>query len=132
MRPLVSEVVMDASAFTALLNSEQGGETVAEAIPEAAISAVSFSEVVAKLAESRGADEEVIRRVLQDLPLNIVPFDAKQAYETGLLRPATKNLGLSLGDRACVGLARRLGAPALTANQRWSRLSVAVDVTVIR
>ena len=131
MRPLVSEAVLDASALLALLNSEPGGEMVAEAIPEAAISAVNFSEVVAKLADS-GADEEVVRRVLQDFPLNIVPFDAEQAYETGLLRPATRNLGLSLGDRACVALARRLGAPALTADQRWSRLSVEVDVTVIR
>ena len=132
MRPLVSEVVLDASALMALLNSESGAELVAEAIPDAAISAVNFSEVVAKLAESRGADEEVIRRVLQDFPFNIVPFDAEQAYDTGLLRPATRNLGLSLGDRACVGLARRLGVPALTADQRWIRLSVEVDVTVIR
>ena len=105
---------------------------VAQAIPEAAISAVNFSEIVAKLAESRGADEEVIRRVLQDFPFDIVPFDAGQAYETGLLRPATRNLGLSLGDRACVGLARRLGVPALTADQRWSRISVEVNVIVIR
>ena len=132
MRPIVSEVVLDASAFMALLNSEPGGEMVAEAIPEAAISAVNFSEVVAKLAESRGADEEAIRRVLQDFPFDIVPFDAEQAYEAGFLRPATRNLGLSLGDRACVGLARRSGAPVLTADQRWSWLSVGVDVTVIR
>ena len=132
MRPIVSEVVLDASAFMALLNSEPGGEMVAEAIPEAAISAVNFSEVVAKLAENRGADEEAIRRVLQDFPFDIVPFDEEQAYEAGFLRPATRNLGLSLGDRACVGLARRSGAPVLTADHRWSRLSVGVDVTVIR
>ena len=90
MRPLVSEVVLDASALMALLNSEPGGEMVAEAIREAAISAVNFSEVVAKLAESRGADEEVIRRVLRDFPFEIVSFDAEQAYEAGLLRPATR------------------------------------------
>ena len=90
MRLRASEVVLNASAFMALLNSEPGAEMVAEAIPEAAISAVNFSEVVAKLAESRGADEEVIRRVLQDFPFNIVPFDEEQAYEAGLLRPATR------------------------------------------
>ena len=40
MRPRVSEVVLDASALMALLNSEPGAELVAGAIPEAAISAV--------------------------------------------------------------------------------------------
>ncbi len=126
----MSEAVLDASAVLAVLKAEQGAKFAEKAFP-ARISSVNLSEVVAKLSDG-GMTEPAIRDALQSLPLQVVPFDEEQAYETGLLRPATRNLGLSLGDRACVCLARRLGAPALTADQRWSRLSVEVDVTVIR
>jgi PIN domain nuclease of toxin-antitoxin system len=40
---------------------------------------------------------------------------------------------LSVGDRACLALARRLRLPAITADQEWTRLQLAdVVVTVIR
>ena len=126
----MSEAVLDASAVLAVLKAEPGAQFAEEAFP-ANISSVNLSEVVAKLSDG-GMTEPAVRDALQSLPLQVVPFDEEQAYETGLLRPATRNLGLSLGARACVGLARRLGAPALTADRRWSRLSVEVDVTVIR
>ena len=38
--------------------------------------------------------------------------------------PALRLLGLSLGDRACLGLAIGLTAVALTAEQAWSRLAL--------
>ena len=126
----MSEAVLDASAVLAVLKAEPGAQFAEEAFP-ARISSVNLSEVVAKLSDG-GMTEPTIRAALQSLPLQVVTFDEEQAYDTGLLRPITRSLGLSLGDRACVGLARRLGAPALTADRRWSRLSVGVDVTVIR
>ena len=76
--------------------------------------------------------EAVIRDALQSLPLQVVPFDEGQAYDTGLLRPLTKDSGLSLGDRVCLSLAQRLGLPALTADRTWEQLSIGVEVTVIR
>ena len=126
----MSEAVLDASAVLAVLKAEPGAQFAEEAFP-ANISSVNLSEVVAKLSDG-GMTEPAIRDALQSLPLQVVPFDEEQAYDTGLLRPATRSLGLSLGDRACLSLARRLGAPALTADRRWGQLSVAVDVTVIR
>ncbi|MBI3977092.1 MAG: hypothetical protein HY331_02795 [Chloroflexi bacterium] len=50
-----------------------------------------------------------------------VDFDADLAYQAGLLHPATRQAGLSLGDRACLALARRLGLPALTADRAGTR-----------
>lgn len=125
------EVVLDASALLALLNAEPGAKLVAEALPEAAVSAVNFSEVVAKLSEA-SMPEEAIRDTLQGLSLEVVPFDLDQAYEAGLLRSATRRVGLSLGDLGCLSLARRLNLPALTADQTWERLSVDARVRVIR
>ncbi len=127
----MAEVVLDASALLALLNGEPGADLVAAALPRAAISALNLSEVVAKLAEA-GMPETAIREALQGLQLDVVPFDVEQAYEAGLLRAATKGVGLSLGDRGCLGLALRLGLPALTADRRWEELSIGALVRVIR
>ncbi len=125
------EVVVDASALLALLNAEAGAEVVAEAVPRGVISAVNLSEVVAKLCEA-GMPESAIRQALQPLGLEVEPFDEEQAYQAGLLRSATESAGLSLGDRVCLSLARRLGVAALTADKTWLGLSLGVAVRVIR
>ena len=125
------EVVLDASALLAMLNAEPGADVVAEAIPGGVISAVNLSEVVAKLCEA-GMPEDVIYQALQPLGLQIETFDEEQAYQAGLLRTATQNAGLSLGDRACLNLARRLGVAALTADRTWSGVSMGATVKLIR
>ncbi|MSQ07148.1 MAG: PIN domain-containing protein [Dehalococcoidia bacterium] len=127
----MAEVVLDASALLALLNDEPGAAVVAIEIPGSAISALNLSEVVAKLSDA-GMPEAAIRQALQGLPLDVIPFDQEQAYEAGLLRTATRSAGLSLGDRGCLSLARRLGLPALTADRTWQALAIGAVVRVIR
>lgn len=125
------EVVIDASALLALLNAEAGADIVAEALPSGVISAVNLSEVVAKLSEA-GIPEKAIIRMLQPLGLETIPFDMEQALNAGLLRAMTQGAGLSLGDRACLNLAKMLGLPALTADKAWTEISVGASVRVIR
>jgi PIN domain nuclease of toxin-antitoxin system len=125
------KVVLDASALLALLNDEPGAEVVEQEIPGAAMDAVNLSEVIAKLAE-RGMPEEAIRQALDAIELEIHPFDAVSAYQTGILRVQTRSLGLSLGDRACVARGKHLGAAVLTTDGDWQGLEIGVDVRVIR
>jgi ribonuclease VapC len=128
----VSSSVLDASALLALLRGEPGSEQVRNAIAQgAAISAVNLSEVVAKLSDSGVPDAE-IHQAIDPLRLETIPFDEELAYRAGLLRPLTRQLGLSLGDRACLALAERLGWPALTADQNWQRLQLGITVQLIR
>jgi len=128
----VTDWVLDASAVLALLNRESGADRVAEALlGEAAISAVNLSEVVAKLAEL-GRGEAEIRNAIDLLGFHVVDLDESGAYESGMLRPATRSAGLSFGDRACLALARRLGAPAMTADRVWGELDLGIAVTMIR
>ena len=128
---MAADVVLDASAVLALLNDEPGAETVAGLVRNSAISAVNVSEVAAKL-DDAGVPEHVIRRAVGGLLMDIVPFDAEQALQSGLLRTATRAAGLSLGDRACLGLAKRLGLSAVTADRSWERVQIGVSVTVLR
>ena len=124
-------VIMDASAILALLNAEPGAAEVAVAVPEAGISSVNLSEIVAKLVEG-GMPGEATREALHVLELEVIPFDTQQAYDAGFLRDSTRSLGLSFGDRACLGLARQLGLPVLTTDRNWSRLEAGIEVRLAR
>ncbi len=103
----------------------------AEALPQGVISAVNLSEVVAKLCEA-GMPEKAIHQALQPLGIEIVSFDEDQAYQAGLLRTSTQDFGISLGDRACLSLAKKLGIDAITADRAWAELSIGTTIQVIR
>jgi len=128
----MNQVILDASALLALLNMEQGSNLVANAILEGAvISSVNLSEVVVKLSEA-GMPETVIHEVLDVLNIEIVPFNSILAYEAGMLRPLTRHAGLSLGDRACLALAKQRGLAALTTDRAWTGLAMDILIQVIR
>ncbi|MBN1369816.1 MAG: type II toxin-antitoxin system VapC family toxin [Dehalococcoidaceae bacterium] len=127
----MSKTVVDASALLALLNGESGSGIVAEALPGGLISSVNLSEVAAKLFEL-GMPEKVVHRLLQSLGLDVVSFDEDQAFRAGSLRALTRDAGISLGDRACLSLARDLGLAVITADKAWRGLLPDVTVKLIR
>jgi len=129
--------VLDASALLAHLRDEPGADVVAEAIASGAvISTVNLAEVFSRVAD-RGGDPaklaaELTQSGLLDGAITVEPFTVADAIETGRLRPLTRDAGLSLGDRACLALARRLDAPALTADTDWQGVAHGVELRLIR
>jgi PIN domain nuclease of toxin-antitoxin system len=123
--------VVDASALLALLHSEPGAEIVEEALEDAAISTVNWSEVCQRWI-AHEVDVSNLRTDTEALGLEILPFTASDAEQAAELWSTTRHLGLSLGDRACLGLARRLGRPALTADRAWLDADFGVEVRMIR
>jgi PIN domain nuclease of toxin-antitoxin system len=115
----------------AVVFSEAGADRVVPFIGAAAISAVNLAEVVAKLCE-RGAPDDEIERELNRLALTVVPFDEVLGFEAGNLHRATRGKSISLGDRACLVTARRLGVPAVTGDRAWAELDFDVAVELIR
>ena len=129
--------VLDASALLAYLRDEPGAEVVADAIAEgAAISTVNLAEVLSRVADRDGDPSrlvgEMTDRGLLGGAVSVEPFTDEDAVEVARLRPETRAEGLSLGDRACLALARRLSVPALTADAAWSRLGLEVTLQQIR
>ena len=124
-------VVLDSSALLALLWTEAGSEGVAAVLDGAMMSAVNMAEVCSKLVD-RGIRGGAVRSLLSDLPVRIVSFDEKQAFKTGELRPATRELGLSIGDRACLGLGMIERTTVVTADRAWSGLDLGVEIKLIR
>ncbi|MGO4726887.1 MULTISPECIES: type II toxin-antitoxin system VapC family toxin [unclassified Inquilinus] len=125
----MTTTVIDASAILALLLNEPGAQKVAAVLADSVVTTVNLSEVVSYYARSR-ADKAGIRQMLDALPCERIPFDEDLAYATGLLLPLTRAAGLSLGDRACLALAKRLGVPAVTADRPWQDIAGAVGVTI--
>lgn len=124
--------VLDASALLAALFGEPGGAMTEAALEEAAMSAVNYGEVIAKLVR-RGEDWATASRLVDDLELPVVPWDQDLARESGDLISLGWTHGLSLGDRACLATGRRMKRTVLTADRSWQKLRIqGVEVRVIR
>jgi ribonuclease VapC len=122
-------VVLDSSAVLALLQGEPGADEVEGLLDGALMSCVNLSEVLQK-AEQHGVDTEGLEYDLEALGIELRDFDV------GTARPAAELWSdrneLSLGDRACLALAKLSDATAITADGRWTTAGLGVDVRMIR
>jgi ribonuclease VapC len=125
--------VLDASAVLAAILVEDGADVVIANMANGHLSAVNLSETITKLIEYGVSPQEAMRQIGR-LELEINAFDSEQAEATACLRKPTKQFGLSLGDRACLALGKRLGMPILTSDERmWaSKENVGLDIRMIR
>ena len=123
--------VLDASALLCLLFGEPGADRVEARLTRALVSAVNYHEVFAKLAD-RGVEPEEVKAMLAELDIDIIPVDRDQADAGGALRPITRAIGLSLGDRTCLALAKTRNAVAVTADQAWKMLDIGIEIEVVR
>lgn len=115
--------VLDSSAILAAIGYEPGHERVEPILADSAVSTVNAAEVLTKLVE-RGI---LIADALDDfsqLGIDLIPFDLDHAITVSELRPHTRHLGLSLGDRACLALAMQENAVAVTADKSWATLNI--------
>jgi len=132
----LSNFVLDASALMAYFYQEPGADVVESAILQGSfISTINWAEVLST-AIHRGEDiDELISKIesANELSrLTILPAIEIDAIQIARLRPATKTLGLSLGDRACLALGLRLDLTVLTADQIWKNLALNIPITIIR
>jgi PIN domain nuclease of toxin-antitoxin system len=126
-----NKVVIDASALLCLLNDEPGADRVIDVLTRCVIGTTNLAEAVSKLRE-RGLSLDEVREALGGLHLDVRPLSSAQAVIIGDLRPATKSLGLSLGDRACLALAMDLQAEIFTMDAELASADVGVSITDVR
>lgn len=129
----MNKVVLDTSAVLAYLFQEAGADQVLPVLEAGSgvMSSVNYAELVGKLFD-QGMPVEIVRETLFDLELEVIDYDEKQAFETGVLRTVSKAFGLSLGDRACLALAVIKKLPVLTADRIWLNVPVPTEVRSIR
>jgi len=124
-------VVADSSALLAALKNEPFSNVDPRELVGATISAVNLCEVLAKLLED-GLSEAQADAAVSAMDLRVVSFDELQAHTTARLRSLMRHAGLSLGDRACLALAEKLGCPVVTADHVWASLDLGLEVVLIR
>lgn len=124
-------VVLDASAILAVVLDEPGRERVLPVMTGASVSAINLGEVLSR-AVDQGFVVERVADGLARLEMQVIPFEHDDAVEAARLRTATKRIGASLGDRACLALAQRLRLPVLTADRAWSTLGLDIEIVQIR
>lgn len=123
--------VLDASALLCLIFGEPGAATIEALVDGSIMSAVNYAEVIARLVDKSEYDDDT-RADLAHLAIDIIPLDRETAELAGVLRAPTRAAGLSLGDRCCLALARRLGGVAVTTDRAWARADAGVPVDVVR
>ncbi|MBO1902004.1 type II toxin-antitoxin system VapC family toxin [Leucobacter weissii] len=112
--------VFDASALLAFLFDEPGGSTVAAYLEDGCCcGAANWSEVAQKVALQGGVWREA-RALLLSFGLSIESVSAEDAETAAELWQ--RGSGLSLGDRLCLALGRRLDREIVTADTAWSGL----------
>jgi ribonuclease VapC len=129
----MTTVVLDSSAVLAMVYNEPGGKKVRAAIVSAlhsvSISAVNWCEVLTELAQkSPIMTAEKLAAVLPGV--SVVPFGKAEAELTSKLAKSCPNL--SLGDRACLALAKDIDATAWTGDRIWKQFKLGVAVELIR
>jgi PIN domain nuclease of toxin-antitoxin system len=116
----------------ALLQDEPGADEVEAVLDHAQMSCVNVSEVLQK-AEQHGIDTEGLEVDLEALGVRLHAFEIGDARVAAELWSVTRAAGLSLGDRACLALASKLGGVAVTADTRWTALEgIDIPVELIR
>ena len=119
-------VVLDTSALLAWLLGEAGADVVRNAIgPHAVVSAANWAELARKVRE-KGIDWPPLRNALVALGLNVEPVTASDAETSASIGEPRD--GLSLGDRLCIAVGRRLNCDVLTADTAWAHLPGVVRI----
>ena len=125
-------ILLDASAILGYLNDEPGKETIETLLlqGDACISVVNVAEVITKLCDW-GMSAEEGQAIMDKLALHIEPFTPDIARETARLRPLTRELGLSLGDRACLATASVCRYSVVTGDRPWLKLATTLALDII-
>jgi PIN domain nuclease of toxin-antitoxin system len=122
-------MVIDSSALIALLMHEPGADRVLAALTAAVAPTTILAEVVGYFAKNELELAE-LRASLQELDLDFAALDHETAWLAGEMEPATRVAGLSLADRSCLALARRLGTAVLTGDRAWAKVADKLGVEV--
>lgn len=124
---MTAPTVLDASAVLALLQEEPGADEVERLLDGALMSSVNLSEVLQK-AEQHGVQTDGLEYDLEALGVEFRDFNVSSARPTA--EAWSSGSGLSLGDRACLALAGRVGGTAVTTDARWAWAGAGLDVNL--
>jgi len=127
----VKRFVFDTSAILAILLDEPGADVALEAIQNSLMTTVNLTEVLTRCLDKQ-LSIEATEEFMASHGVQFVEFGYDLARSAAALRMATRQFGLSLGDRACLALAIREQATVMTTDRAWASLDLPCDIELIR
>ena len=124
-------MVLDSSALLAFLLRERGHDVVSLALPAGLISAVNYSEVLARIAREQISARTLHPKISQ-YGLTVVEFDTAQAVVAGEIRDRARQHGIGLADCCCMALAIHRALPVLTGDHAWANLGLDLSIEMFR
>ncbi|WEX07693.1 type II toxin-antitoxin system VapC family toxin [Chelativorans sp. AA-79] len=129
--PRMTPHVIDTSAILAIIFGEPGLEKAARLARGGIISSVTLAEIVSKCAE-RSVPVQIALDYVRHSNVEVAGFSQDLAILAGQLYAKAPKGRLSLGDRACIATAVRLGGIAVTADRIWADLDIDCKIELIR
>jgi PIN domain nuclease of toxin-antitoxin system len=121
--------VVDASIVLAWLQNEPGSDKAEGYLTEGVIGAANWSEVLQK-ARQHGAQPGLVALLLTSFGLDVIEVTAEDAEIAATMwQPGSP---LSLGDRLCLALGRRIGLVVITTDAAWRSLRGGPKVVLLR
>ena len=137
----MNSIVLDSAAVLAMIQGEPGGERV-DALLDAvelgtdvkvAMSSVNWCEVLTRMQrENEEAAAEELSKDLSALLAGVELVQFGKAAAEVAAGYSRVNRSLSLGERACLALAKSLHATAWTADRFWGQCNLDVAIELIR
>ena len=121
--------VLDASAVLAWLQDEPGSDEAEPLLMKGLIGAANWSEVLQK-ARQHAIPTGAVARLLTSFGLSVTDVTREDGETAADLW--RMGAGLSLGDRLCLALGRRLNLPVATTDGSWKDVPGGPEVIVIR
>jgi PIN domain nuclease of toxin-antitoxin system len=115
----------------AVIFNEPGSDAVTDLLEGGLLSTVNLSEIQTRLVLGGWPAAFAWSRVLS-MGFELCFFDDEQARLAAEMIGKTRPFGLSLGDRACLALARQRKATVYTTDRVWKELSLGIEIEVIR
>lgn len=129
---MTDKVVLDASALLALIQNEKGADVIRPLLKKSVMSTINVAEVLTALQRVEIHPKDALVSIC-GIITGVIPFDLEQAQCAAELQPYVRHKGLSLGDRACIALGKKLKVPIYTADKIWGELQIDnIKIHVIR
>ena len=123
--------IMDASAIIAVANQEPCIPELADMFLESVITTINLAEALTVIIRLFDADPDTIWNELGNFVQHHYPLDDELTYEVVKMAPYAKKYGLSMGDRYCLALAKKLQLPVYTADRIWKETEAEFGLTVV-
>ena len=123
-------IVLDASVLIALARGEAIAVSILDLLSHSCVSSINATEMIQKL-NQYGVQGEKAFEMLEQSGLHLYGIERQDVYYAAKIYKTTKAYGLSIADRFCLALAKRLDARVYTADRAWLKVAKVLDLEII-